>query len=92
MELNENTFLSYYFEPDLSAGSFRNTALAKEITKQLSKNSSIDVLTTTPNRYSSYKVISKNNKSLEGINISRIKVANHGNNIFNQSKSFLFSF
>ena len=85
-------FLSYYFKPDLSAGSFRNTALAKEIAKQLSKNSSIDVLTTTPNRYSSYNVISKNNEYFEGINIYRIKVANHGNNIFNQSKSFLFFF
>ena len=85
-------FVSYYFEPDLSAGSFRNTALAKEIAKQLTKNSSIDVLTTTPNRYSSYKVISKNNEYFEGINIYRIKVANHGNDIFNQSKSFLFFF
>lgn len=30
-------FLTYYFEPDLCAGSFRNTSLFHEIRKRLGK-------------------------------------------------------
>lgn len=46
--------LSFYFYPDLSAGSFRTTALVKEFEKIIKDNDSIDIITTQPNRYGSY--------------------------------------
>ena len=42
-------FLSYYYPPDLSAGSFRAEALISGLSKI--KNIDIDLLTTFPNRY-----------------------------------------
>lgn len=49
-------FLSYFFEPDLSAGSFRNTSLLKELVRSLSPGDHVDVITTKPNRYDTYSV------------------------------------
>lgn len=46
-------YLSFYFEPDLSACSFRNSPLVQELAKQAKGKASIDVLTTMPNRYDS---------------------------------------
>ena len=47
-------FLSYYFRPDLSAGSFRSSALVQELVSQ--PNSEVDVFTTKPNRYASFSI------------------------------------
>ena len=46
--------LSFYFPPDLSAGSYRMSGLVDELLST-SKDIEIDVFTTTPNRYKSYK-------------------------------------
>lgn len=48
-------YLTFYFEPDLSPGSFRNTALVNELCRQLPGESHVHVITTKPNRYQSYK-------------------------------------
>ena len=47
-------YLSFYFEPDLCAGSFRNSPLANELAKQVNGKALVDVITTVPNRYSSF--------------------------------------
>lgn len=44
-------YLSFYFEPDLSACSFRNSPLVKELAQQAQGKAIIDVVTTMPNRY-----------------------------------------
>ena len=50
-------YLSFYFKPDLCAGSFRNSPLAIELAKQtLDKNIVLDVYTTLPNRYSTFDI------------------------------------
>lgn len=46
--------LSYYFPPDLSAGSFRAKALADALVAQ-GAHVELDVVTTTPNRYASHQ-------------------------------------
>ena len=48
--------LSLYFEPDLCAGSFRNSALVREVLKVFPDDTQIDVVTTMPSRYASYNV------------------------------------
>lgn len=84
-------FLSYYFEPDLSAGSFRNTMLAYELAQQfrrLSGVSQIDVITTKPNRYASFALEAQDVESKEGISIYRIKTPKHTSGMLDQSFSF----
>ena len=46
--------LSFYYQPDLCAGSFRTTALIRELKKYTDLE--IDILTTMPNRYASFGV------------------------------------
>src|ERR1035438_1523140 len=46
--------LSFYFRPDLSAGSFRASALVDSLLAILPAGASIDVITTAPNRYSTF--------------------------------------
>ena len=48
-------YLTFYFKPDLCAGSFRNSPLALDLANQAnSRNTIIDVYTTLPNRYSTF--------------------------------------
>jgi len=46
--------LSFYYPPDLAAGSFRMEALVQALLKESSNNVQIDVITTQPNRYIAY--------------------------------------
>jgi hypothetical protein len=43
--------LSYFYPPDLSAGSFRSAALVKALRIQGGAQLQLDVVTTQPNRY-----------------------------------------
>lgn len=81
-------FLTYYFEPDLCAGSFRNTSLFHEIRKRLGKGDFIHVFTTKPNRYNTFKVSSQAKE--HGINyvIDRILIPEHKSGMLDQAKSF----
>ena len=64
-------FLTYYFEPDLCAGSFRNTSLLKALNCKLGESSDkIDVITTHPNRYDSYKVELQRDVEKRGENVT----------------------
>ena len=45
--------LTYYYPPDLSAGSFRAEALVKALTALDRDGLTVDVVTTMPNRYGS---------------------------------------
>ncbi len=82
-------FLTYYFEPDLCAGSFRNSSLFKELILKIKPSYSIDVVTTHPNRYSSYKVDAQSLENYtNNITINRIRIPSHENGIIGQVKSF----
>ncbi len=82
-------FLSFYFEPDLCAGSFRNTSLFNEIVPKLGPNDTIEVITTHPNRYSSYKVKAKDHERRgENVSIHRIHTPSHKNGLLSQINSF----
>lgn len=81
--------LSFYYEPDLSAGSFRSTSLVNAILDQLSSEAHVEVITTLPNRYSSF-----NREALElevhpRLTVNRIALPAHKSGIFDQSRAFL---
>ena len=81
--------LSFYYEPDLSAGSFRTTALVAKIQEQLSEFDSLDVITTMPNRYGSFtdKAIAE---TYDGkVRINRIDVGRHNSGFVDQSILFI---
>ena len=62
--------LSFYFKPDLSAGSFRATALVDALKEIMPIDGQIDVLSTSPNRYSSFVVEAFSEEKSPGLHIS----------------------
>ena len=52
-------FFTFYYPPDLSAGSFRAVALVEAILRKISSADEFHVVTTNPNRYASHKVFAK---------------------------------
>tara|TARA_B110001450_G_scaffold21750_1_gene19529 strand:+ start:127 stop:1293 length:1167 start_codon:yes stop_codon:yes gene_type:complete len=77
--------LSFYYQPDLCAGSFRCTALVDELAKT---GASVHVITTAPHRYKSYNVTSEKYSKIDNIVIDRIKIPSHSSGMIDQIKSF----
>ena len=74
-------YLTFYFRPDLCAGSFRNTPLALELAKQLEGQSEVEVITTMPNRYSSFNPDAKKYQKNNNLIIHRIQIPKHKSGI-----------
>lgn len=81
--------LSFYFRPDLSAGSFRTTALVDALCKLAPVGSQIDVITTLPNRYHSFTADAPLTEQQAGLSIFRIALPKHKSGLLDQSKAFL---
>jgi len=84
--------LTFYYKPDLCAGSFRVSAFIDLLKKKLSENDTIDIITTMPNRYQSY---SKNALEIEqdgNVCIRRIKLPSHQSGFVDQAISFSIYF
>jgi hypothetical protein len=81
--------LSFYYQPDLSAGSFRTTALVDALKQKMPADGQIDVLTTLPNRYSSFTVEAPAVESAPGLSIVRIALPPHQSGMVDQAKSFI---
>ena len=80
--------LSFYFQPDLCAGSFRCTALVEQLLKK-DKNCTIDVVSTLPNRYASFTAVAPQFEQKDRLNIHRIELPTHKSGMFDQAKSFI---
>jgi UDP-N-acetylglucosamine:LPS N-acetylglucosamine transferase len=83
-------YLTFYFKPDLCAGSFRNSPLALELANQANyKNTIIDVYTTLPNRYSTFDIDAPAYEELNNLRIHRIALPPHKSGMIDQVFSFL---
>ncbi len=81
--------LTFYFEPDLSAGSFRNTSLFNILKDFVTNLDTIEVVTSSPNRYGSYSVKAKEKEKIaDNILINRISIPKHDNGIRGQIRTF----
>ena len=80
--------LTFYYEPDLCAGSFRATAFIKELQKRLSSEDEVDVITTMPNRYSSFSDNALEFEERDNIKINRIDLGTHKSGFIDQSILF----
>lgn len=81
--------LSFYFKPDLSAGSFRNTAFVESLQNVLPEGSEIHVLTTFPNRYSAFSTKALEEEVSPGLTITRVRLPPHESGMADQSRAFL---
>lgn len=81
-------YLTFYFEPDLCAGSFRNSPLAKELAKQAGESVEIIIITTKPNRYNTFKVSAPLYERIGNITIHRISIPEHKSGFTDQILSF----
>lgn len=82
-------YLSFYFRPDLCAGSFRNSPLLDEVARQAkAKNASIDVFTTPPQRYSTFNEDFEEIEDIDNVHIERIIIPKHKSGFKDQIKSF----
>ena len=82
-------YLSFLYEPDLSACSFRNSTLSKELAKQLEGiDCQIDLYTTMPNRYSTFLKEANNIQINGNLTIFRIDIPAHKSGFIDQIKSF----
>ena len=81
--------LSFYFRPDLSAGSFRTTALVDALRRKAPPGSGIEVMTTLPNRYSTFVADAPALERAEGLTIHRIALPRHRSGMVDQSRAFM---
>lgn len=79
--------LSFYYSPDLCAGSFRTAALVEQL--MVVPGIEIEVITTMPNRYSSFGVSALNYECLDNVTIRRINLPSHKSGMLDQINSFL---
>jgi len=80
--------LTYFFEPDLSAGSFRATSLANALRERAPAGTTIDVVTTSPNRYGSFAASAPALESRGNVTIHRIALPTRGGGFASQSRAF----
>lgn len=88
-QVKEILILSFYFYPDLCAGSFRTTALVKALKQEYPELPPIHVFTTRPNRYHSFSVQAPSREEWDGILIRRFDLPEHKSGFLDQSRAFL---
>ena len=82
--------LSFYFRPDLSAGSFRASALVDAMLSIMpAATSSVDVITTAPNRYSTFTQEVAAFETAGPLTVRRIALPAHRSDLWGQSRAFL---
>ena len=81
-------FFTFYYPPDLGAGSFRAIALVKALSKKMN-NDELHIITTHPNRYENHRVKADNIEIDGNITVHRISVPNHKSGMFSQARAFV---
>ncbi|WP_077046228.1 glycosyltransferase family 4 protein [Pseudomonas sp. KK4] len=80
--------LSFYYPPDLAAGSFRVEALVKALLAEPCANVRVDVVTTQPNRYHSFGAAAAEFQECSRLTIRRIALPIHKNGLLDQARAF----
>ena len=82
-------FFTFYFPPDLSAGSFRSIAFSQSLKERIEPGDKIDIITSHPNRYKAHLIEAQDVEFDEMITIHRINVPSHTGSMFSQGYAFL---
>lgn len=81
-------FFTFYYPPDLCAGSFRASALAQALSKKMANGDELHIITTHPNRYKEHSVKAENIEVDGKITIHRIEVPEHNSGMLLQIRTF----
>jgi glycosyltransferase involved in cell wall biosynthesis len=81
-------FLSFYYEPDLCAGSFRATAMTQALL-EADPAIEIEVLSTQPNRYESFAIGAASREQRGRLEVHRFGLPTHSSGMRDQSRAFL---
>lgn len=79
--------LSYYYEPDLCAGSFRTKSIVKQMATEYPE-CDVHVVTTSPNRYSTFKPSGEDYERFRNVKVDRVEVGSHSGSMFSQAICF----
>jgi hypothetical protein len=82
-------FLTFYYPPDLCAGSFRAQPLVRALLKEGGAGSQLDVITTMPNRYHTHNQAAPEREASGKVRIRRIGLPAHQSGMLDQAKAFL---
>ena len=80
--------LTFYYEPDLSAGSFRAAALVKALRQLETPGLTVDVVTTEPNRYHSFNTTAAGTGHSPEVEVQRIRLPQHRSDMLGQARAF----
>lgn len=80
--------LSFYYPPDLSAGSFRCDAFIRALRHKLPAGARVDVLTTMPNRYHSYRQEAAVEEDDGVVRVRRFPLPRHASGMADQVRAF----
>ncbi len=80
--------LSFYYPPDLSAGSFRAHALVQALRREGGEALEVHVVTTMPNRYQSHAVRALPSETVDGVQIRRLPLPAHRSGMVDQARAF----
>ena len=81
--------LSFYYPPDLSAGSFRTSALVKALKNVRQSELKVDVITTQPNRYADIADTVDAIEDHGWLRINRITLPAHQSGMKDQAMAFI---
>jgi len=81
-------FFTFYYPPDLCAGSFRAKSLTRALSRKLNNNDELHVITTHPNRYKNHRVKADNIEIIGKVTVHRISVPSHKSGMLSQVRAF----
>lgn len=80
--------LTFYYAPDLCAGSFRATPFVSALLERAAPTARVDVITTLPNRYQTFEREAAACETADRLEIHRIKLPAHRSDMAGQSRAF----
>jgi glycosyltransferase involved in cell wall biosynthesis len=80
--------LTFYFAPDLCAGSFRATPFVSALLERAPPGTHVDVITTLPNRYHTFEREAAASETADRLEIHRIRLPAHRSDMAGQSRAF----
>jgi glycosyltransferase involved in cell wall biosynthesis len=80
--------VSFYYPPDLCAGSFRTGALVAALRERAPPGTQIDVVTTSPNRYQTFAAQAPGLQASAGFEVRRIGLPIHRSDMLGQARAF----
>lgn len=90
LKIKRILFLSFFYPPDLCAGSFRSAALIRALRANApSERVHIDVITTKPNRYQSFTETAKDIECEDGVRVRRIPLPRQRAGVLGRAYAFL---